>query len=175
MKHFIALTVAAGFLAGCSTSGHDELQQWMTQVRSTLQPVVPKLQEPTRFTPYLYSAQAQIDPFNITKVTVAIAKAASRGGGGMQPDMDRRREPLESFPLDTIKMVGSIERNKIRYALLQVDNVLYQVKVSNYIGQNFGMITAVTETDVTLRELVQDAAGDWVERTSTLELQETKK
>lgn len=175
MKPFLVIFIAAGLLAGCSTSGHDELRQWMTQVRATLRPVVPKLREPTRFTPYPYSSQSQIDPFNIQKVTVAIAKAAARGGGALQPDMDRRREPLEAFPLDTISMVGSIEKNKTRYALLQVDNVLYQLKAGNYVGQNFGMITAVTETDVTLRELVQDAAGDWVERTSTLELQETKK
>jgi type IV pilus assembly protein PilP len=68
--------------------------------------------------------------------------------------------------------VGSMTRDNKRYALLRVDNLYYNVKAGDYLGQNFGRITKITETDITLREVVQDAAGEWIERLSTLQLQE---
>ena len=90
----------------------------------------------------------------------------------MTAEINRRKEPLESYPLDTMSMVGSLTREGRRYALLRVDNLLYQVKAGDYLGQNFGRITKISETEITLREVVQDAAGEWIERTSTLQLQE---
>ena len=84
-------------------------------------------------------------------------------------------QAITAYPLDTLKMVGTLERPGLSYALLQVDKAVFQVKVGNYIGQNFGMITSITETDVNVKEIVQDASGDWVERKAKLELQETKK
>jgi type IV pilus assembly protein PilP len=86
--------------------------------------------------------------------------------------MKRRKEPLESFPLDTMSMVGSVSNKGAPIALLKVDNLLYQVKPGDYLGQNFGRITRITETEVALREVVQDAAGEWTERVATLQLQE---
>ena len=90
----------------------------------------------------------------------------------MAPDMNRPREPLEAYPLESLKYVGVIVKNKIGYAIVQSDSSLFQVKTGNYMGQNFGVITKISETEVTLRELVQDAGGDWIERVSTLMLQE---
>ena len=69
-------------------------------------------------------------------------------------------------------MVGSVTKQGQPFALLRVDNLLYQVKVGDYLGQNYGRITKITETEIALREIVQDAAGEWIERTSTLQLQE---
>ena len=86
--------------------------------------------------------------------------------------LNRRREPLEAYPLDSMAMVGSVTRDGRPYALLRVDNLLYQARVGEYLGQNFGRITKITETEISLREVVQDAAGEWIERTSTLQLQE---
>ena len=88
------------------------------------------------------------------------------------PELARRKEALESFPLDSMAMVGSLTRDNRRYALLRVDNLLYQIKSGDYLGQNFGRVTKISETEITLREVVQDAAGEWIERTSTLQLQE---
>jgi type IV pilus assembly protein PilP len=89
--------------------------------------------------------------------------------------MARRKEPLEAYPLDTMSMVGSLDKKGVPAALLKVDKLLYQVRVGNYLGQNYGKITKITENAVHLREIVQDATGDWVERTTSLELQEGKK
>ena len=85
------------------------------------------------------------------------------------------KEPLEAFPLDTMAMVGSLNKTSKPTALLKVDNLLYQVQIGNYLGQNYGRITAITETAIQLREIVQDATGDWIERATSLELQEEAK
>jgi len=95
-----------------------------------------------------------------------------KGGGGFKPDLDRPKEPLELYPLESLQYVGVITRAKLSYAIIQVESALYQIKIGNYMGQNFGVVVDVSESEVTLRELVQDSAGDWVERTSTLLLQE---
>ena len=89
----------------------------------------------------------------------------------MQPDLNRHREPLESYPLESLKYVGVLTKAKNSYAIVLADGSLYQVRVGNYMGQNFGVITKVSEEEVALKELVQDSAGDWVERESTLLLQ----
>jgi type IV pilus assembly protein PilP len=86
--------------------------------------------------------------------------------------MNRRKEPLEAYPLDSMHMVGSVAKFGRQYALMKVDNLLYQVKVGDYIGQNYGKVTKISETEVALREIVQDAAGEWTERPTTLQLQE---
>ena len=88
--------------------------------------------------------------------------------------MNRRKETLEAFPLETLKMVGTLERNRVRYALIKTpDHNLYKAKVGNYMGQNFGIVTAVSETVVTLKEVVQDPAnGGWSERSASLQLLE---
>ena len=86
--------------------------------------------------------------------------------------MNRRKEPLEAFPLDSMSLVGSMTRRDGRYAILKVDNLLYYVKAGAYMGQNFGRVIKIDEAEISLREIVQDSTGDWVERISTLQLQE---
>jgi type IV pilus assembly protein PilP len=71
-----------------------------------------------------------------------------------------------------MSMVGSVSREGKPFALLKVNNLLYQVKVGDYLGQNYGRVTKIAETEVTLREIVQDAAGEWIERSASLQLQE---
>ncbi|AMO98314.1 pilus assembly, PilP family protein [Collimonas arenae] len=105
---------------------------------------------------------------------MALAKLQGKSNG-LKPNLDRRRETLENYPLDTIKMVGTLQKVGLSYALLQVDKTVFQAKVGNYIGQNFGMVTAINESEVTLKEIVQDASGEWVERDAKLALQESTK
>lgn len=90
----------------------------------------------------------------------------------MQPDFNRHKEPLESFPLESLKYVGVLLKAKASYAIILADGALHQVKLGNYMGQNFGVITKISESEVALRELIQDPGGQWVERVSTLQLQE---
>jgi type IV pilus assembly protein PilP len=121
-----------------------------------------------------YETASLIDPFSQSKIE---PERKQGGGGGVGPDLDRRKEPLEQFPLDSLAMVGVLQQGKVAYALIKADATLHRVRSGNYMGQNFGVITAIADDGITLKEIVQDSDGEWVERTSTLQLleQETSK
>jgi len=164
--------VAAALALTACAQDQDELRAWMQQVRASTPPVEERIDPPKRFEPFHYDNVARVDPFSTDRLAVVFEATPDRPGSGLKPDMNRRREVLESYPLDTIRMVGHMRDGRKNHALLQVDAVVYQARVGNYAGQNFGLITRISETEVMLKELVQDAAGDWVERESALRLQE---
>ena len=174
----IVLTAAVSGLAGCGSSEQEELQQWMTDQRNSTKPSVKPLSAPGKFSPQSYGQEASIEPFSIQKLTQALKRDSNQATANaalIAPELSRRKEPLEASPLDAIAMVGSLIKVGQPVALVKVDNLVYQVKPGNYLGQNYGRITKVTETSVALREIVQDAAGEWIERTATLQLLEGKK
>ncbi len=180
MSHRLVGAIAASslVLAACGSSGQEELQQWMTQQRAQTQPQVQPIPAPKKFTPQVYTQEAATDPFSNLKLTQALKRDSSQSSanaGLVAPELSRRKEPLESFPLDTVSMVGSLVKQGQPVALVKVDSLLYQVRPGNYLGQNYGKITKVGETEVTLREIVQDAGGEWIERTAKLQLQEKAK
>ena len=177
IKLFSVLAVSF-VLAACGSSGDEELRQWMAELRATTKPRVTPLTEPKKFLPQSYAMEAGIEPFNPVKLTQALRRESTQSAANaalIAPEMARRKEPLESYPLDVMAMVGSLDKKGTPTALLRVDKLLYQVKVGNYIGQNYGKITRITENSIQLREIVQDATGDWIERTASLDLQEGKK
>ena len=163
-----------GLLAACGDGGIQEVRQWMDETRRQARVVVPKLTEPKKFTPFTYAGKSAADPYSPTKFVNATAAPAA-SGNRFQPNMDRRREPLESFPLDNLKMVGTLRKQGASFALVQADHTVFQARVGSYIGQNYGLVTKISDSEVELKETVQDAAGEWVERTAKLELQENKK
>ncbi len=173
----VAALLAAGLLAGCG-SQDQEIEQWMAQRRAETRPKVEPIPEPKKFTPQSYTEMAAVDPFSIQKLAQALRRDAGQSAASsalVAPELNRRKEPLESFPLDAVAMVGSLIRQGRPVALLRIDNLIYQVRPGNYLGQNFGKVTKVTETEVVLREIVQDPSGEWIERTATLQLQERAK
>lgn len=172
MKRLLISAALLSLLAGCG-SDLEELRQWMEQQRKEAKPTVTPLLPPKKFLPQPYEANVGVDPFSTQKLSVAIRQEAAQPNSLLTAEINRRKEPLEAYPLDNMSMVGSLTREGRRYALLRVDSLLYQVKVGDYLGQNFGRITKISETEISLREVVQDAAGEWIERTSTLQLQET--
>jgi type IV pilus assembly protein PilP len=176
MNKLIGLPFACALLlAGCGDSEVREVRDWMAQVEKETKPSVKPLAPPKDFNPFAYSGKDAVDPFSPNKLLAELAKAAETSNNPSRPDMNRTRELLESYPLDTMRMVGSLEKGGIVYALLQIDRSVYQVKSGMRLGQNFGLVKRVTENAVDVREVVQDAGGDWVERMSRLELQESKK
>lgn len=166
-----AAVVAALVLAGCGAE-QQELTEWMEQQKREVKPSVEPLSPPKKFNPQPYLALTGVEPFSQQKLTVALKQEARQPNSLLAAEINRRKEPLEAYPLDSMSMVGSVMRGGRPYALLRVDNLLYQVKQGDYIGQNYGKITRISETDVALREIVQDAAGEWIERNSALQLQE---
>jgi type IV pilus assembly protein PilP len=170
--------VLAAALGGCASSDQDELQAWMKQQRAQTRPKVEPIPEPKKFTPQGYTQANAFDPFSNQKLTQALKREATQSTTStalLAPELARHKEPLESFPLDTMAMVGSLLKQGKPVALVRVDKLLYQVKPGNYLGQNYGKIVKVDEAEVVLREIVQDAAGEWIERTATLQLQERAK
>ncbi|RYF31785.1 MAG: pilus assembly protein PilP [Comamonadaceae bacterium] len=150
----------------------------MADLRVTTKPRVTPLVEPKQFLPQVYSGGVSIEPFNSAKLTQALRRESTQSASNaalIAPEMARRKEPLEAYPLDAMAMVGSLDKKGSSTALLKVDKLLYQVRVGNYIGQNYGRIVRVTDSAVQIREIVQDPTGDWIERSASLELQEGNK
>jgi type IV pilus assembly protein PilP len=158
-------------LAACSAD-HDELRAWMEQQRREAKPNVKPLQPPKKFDPQPYLSAQSVEPFSTQKLSVALKQEAKQPNSLLAAEMNRRKEPLESYPLDSMAMVGSVSKEGQLFALLRVDTLLYQVKVGDYLGQNYGRVQKIAETELALRELVMDSGGEMIERPATLQLQE---
>lgn len=161
----------AALLGACGAE-HEELQDWMERQRREVKPNVAPLAAPKKFDPQPYTSAQAVEPFSPQKLSVALKTETRQPSSLLGAELNRRKEPLEAYPLDSMAMVGSVAKGGTPFALLRVDNLLYQVKVGDYLGQNYGRVTRIAETEVTLREIVQDAAGEWIERSASLQLQE---
>jgi len=144
----------------------------MDQQRREVKPNITPLIPPKKFDPAPYLSAQAVEPFSNQKLSVALKQEAKQPNSVLAAELNRRKEPLEFYTLDGMSMVGSVTKQGHPFALLKVDNLLYQVKVGDYLGQNYGRILKITETEIALREIVQDAAGEWIERPGTLQLQE---
>ena len=165
-------------LAACSSSSDDELRQWMTEQKSQTRPKINPISEPKQFKPESYTQVTEVEPFSNQKLTQALKRDSAQtevNAALIAPELARRKEALEAFPLDAMALVGSLNKSNQPVALVKVDNLLYQVRQGNYLGQNYGRVMKISETEITLREIVQDAVGEWIERTATLQLQERSK
>jgi len=164
------LALVAVLLSGC---GGEEFQDLRDFVKNSGADMRGKIEPPPEVKPYEYFAYNNEtnlpNPFKQRK-----QDARSSGGAGInQPDLDRPKEALEEFPLESLKMVGYLYQNKVGYAVVRApDNKLHRVKAGNHIGLNFGLIKEVTDTSLIIKELVQDSSGDWTERDSSLQLME---
>lgn len=177
-RMYMATLLASLALVGCGGSDQEELRQWMIEQRAQTRPKVTPIPEPKEFVPQAYLQEAAVEPFSMQKLTRALYRDAEKGAGSsalIAPELARRKEPLESFPLDAMTMVGILRKAGGVVALIKVDNLLYQVRPGAYLGQNYGKVLRISETEVTLREIAQDAAGEWVERAAALQQQEVSK
>lgn len=158
-------------LSACAESTYSDLDQF---IRDSGKDLHGKVVPPPMIKPYehySYDAFDIPDPFKPRK-----SESMKSSGGGLQPDLKRRKELLESFPLESLKMVGSLQQNKVTYALIRApDNTLHRVRVGSYLGQDFGLITVVSESEIRLKEIVQDNTGEWAERVSTLILEDQER
>ncbi len=153
-------------LAGCGGTEGDDLDQFMADAAKTMSTKVEPLPQVQPYVPLQFNVDGTIsDPFRPRKVV---------SSGTFQPNLSRPKEPLEAFPLENLKYVGALTKNKSTFALIKTpDNTLQQVKIGNYLGTNYGLVTSINDNEVTLKEIVQDElSGDWVERISSLSLQE---
>jgi len=154
-------------LVGCSNDDADDLDKFMQNAANDLQPKIKPLPEAKPYLALQYNADGTLsDPFRSRKAPNKI--------GVHQPNLNRAKEPMEAYPLESLKYVGMLSKTRLTYALLKTpDNAVQQVKIGNYVGQNFGLVTQITDSEVVLKEIIEDdLSGDWIERISSLTLQE---
>lgn len=164
---FAAMLLASLLLAACSGESHQDLRTWMSEQGKGARGKLDPLPQIKPYDPFAYNAFDLPDPFKPRKIE------PTKGASKLAPDLTRRKEPLEAYPLESLAMVGTLEKNKTVFALVRTpDRDVYQIRTGNYVGQNFGVVTGIDETAIKLKELVQDGAGDWTERSSTLQLQQ---
>jgi len=166
----ITIVTLGLLLAGCGGSEFDDLREFTANAHKGRQPRVDPL--PT-FKPqeaFAYSASDLTDPFSQANLRPLKARS-STARGGQAPDTNRRREPLESYPLDSLAMVGTLTRDKHTWAIVRApDGTVHHVQVGNYAGENFGKIYSITESKVQITEKVQGSNNDWIEREASLSI-----
>lgn len=171
----ILLAALCFALGACSGSDHDDLKQWMADNSQGFRGNVAKLPEVQPYQPVPYEAEGMLDPFKAGKIEPESKyKQAGGKGGSFQPDFEAREvrnNVLEKYPVESLKMIGRLFIDNRPIAVIQYEDKVKQVKVGGYVGLDFGMVTKITETEIELRELIQDSAGDWSERISSLYLQ----
>jgi type IV pilus assembly protein PilP len=165
--------LALAVLGGCS-SKHQDIQQWMSQQRQITTPRVTPIAKPVPFVPVAYTQSAIPDPFEIDRLT-RVLKAENPGSDALlQAELNRRKEPLEAVPRDAMNMIGSIDKHGQQVALVKANNLIYQIRVGNYLGQDYGKVTQITENTIELREIIQNSTGEWVERKAAMQLQQSQ-
>ncbi|MDR3412329.1 MAG: pilus assembly protein PilP [Formivibrio sp.] len=167
---WIGVSLALLSLGGCFGDENSDLKAWMKTSSEGLQGKVEPLPEVKPYQPFVYNAFDLVDPFRASKMDFA-----RKGGmsGALAPNTNRPKEPLEAYDLEKLKMVGILQQGKNIQALVSApDGNLYRVKLGSYLGQNFGMVVGITETEIKLKEIVEDSGGDWGERSTSLNLEE---
>lgn len=172
----LAIVVSVLALGACGGEEHGDLKQELAQASRDFRGRVDPLPPVKPYEPVPYTAEGQIDPFRPERIDVAQARASTPGSDKrLEAEKARPKEPLEAFPLESIQMLGTITQNKETFALVKAGPNLYRVRKGNYMGQNFGVVTGIDESQISLKELIQDSGGEWVERDSALQLVETKR
>jgi type IV pilus assembly protein PilP len=174
MKLILAAAAAALALAACGGDEHGDLKHELADLTKDVRGRVDPLPTVRPYEPVPYTAEGQIDPFRPERIEVA------KAGGppvmkGRAPDTTRPKEPLEAFALESIQMLGTITQNQETFALVKAGANLYRVRKGMYMGQNFGVITGIDDSQISLKEIVQDGTGEWTERTSSLLLVEGRR
>jgi type IV pilus assembly protein PilP len=167
-RNLILLVAAAAVLltAGCARSMSD-LEGYIAEVKARPGGRIEPLPEISTYDTFAYEPGGARSPF-------VPDSPAARADDGVRPDADRRREYLEGFPLDTLRMVGTLHLGGRLYGLVQTgDRLVHRVVVGNYLGQNDGRIISITDSSIQLLEIIPDGLGGYIERAASIGLGET--
>lgn len=159
-------------LAGCSGAPENDLRAWMSEIRRQSHPVPVELPVRPVLDEFQYQASGRLDPFDISKISASLS--AELNANGLQPDTRRPREPLESFPLDSLRLVGNMRRQGQVVALVEADKVIHQVHLGSHLGPDMGKVVAISEGAIEIEEMVQDTGNTWAKRRARLVLQEKR-
>jgi len=170
----LAIVCAFGVAGGCDSAGKmAELKRYVEEVKTRPAKPIEPLPEIRPYATYAYGARDLRDPFEPLRIAEEEAIAQTTGEGGIRPDVNRQKELLELFPLDSLRMVGVLERDGVMWALVQsTDKAIHRIREGNYLGQNFGKVTHVSEQQIDLIEIVPNGQGGWMERQAQLAMKE---
>lgn len=158
-------------LAACDASSDENLSEWMATVRRTAHTSPLTLPAPLTMKTFIYEPPGHVDPFDTSKISMLLDISDH---AGVRPDLKRSREPLESYPLDQFRMIGSLGRPGQSVALVEVGKILYQLRKGNHIGQDLGEVIAIMDGSIEIEETIQEANGTWVKRRVQLSMREAK-
>lgn len=162
----VLLVLAALLFSGCDRSGIQELRSYVDQVRARPPGPIEPLPEIQPVDSFVFEPGGRRDPFVMDTQTAAAGK-----DNGLAPDPLRPKEELEGYPLDSLRMVGTVKQQETRWALVRTrEGLVYRVRVGNYLGMNNGQIVDITDEAIRLTEIVSELPGDWRERSATLAL-----
>lgn len=174
IMRLLMLAVVSGSLVACAGDPTSDLASYAEEVKSRQQANIEPLPEFEPFESFEYAANDLRDPFSEPVFShTPKGPVAGPDGSGIKPDFDRPREPLEEYPLDSLRMVGTLEQHEDAWALiLDTDDTIHRIQTGNYVGQNHGKIIRVSEFEVELREVIPDGLGGWMERQASIAISE---
>jgi type IV pilus assembly protein PilP len=165
------LVLGLALLASACEQDMDDLEQYALEVKSRTSKNIDPIPQPKPYEPFSYEAGERRDPFLPILQSRESALASAGGAGAIRPDVNRPKEPLEEFPLDALRMLGTITMQQRAYALIRApDAVVHRVSVGDHLGQNYGKITGISETEVVLMEIIPDGLGGWIQRPASVAL-----
>jgi type IV pilus assembly protein PilP len=163
--------LAAGLTAGCA-SDQDDLNRYIAEVKARPPSPIPPIPPVRTYTPYEYQGLLGRDPFRQSTSEGSDEVAANATGTGPRPDLQRPKEYLERFELDTLQMVGTFEKASNNWALIRdPDGVVHRVSVGNYMGKNYGRVLSIQPDEVELSEFISNGAGGWLVREAEVALE----
>ena len=169
-RYFVRILFVAGLISmsACSDERYNDLEAFFEEVRSQPKGRIEPLPEVLPYETFAYKPSELRDPF-----VQYVEELVSYTDSDLRPDMNRKREPLEQYPLDTLDFVGHLEKSGVRWGLISApDKSVYRVQIGNYVGKNYGKIVSISETAIKLVEIIPSGTGSWVDREASLALNE---
>lgn len=170
----LSLLLPMLLLQACSGNNMGELRDYVATIKARPPGHIKPIPQPKPYETFVYQASDQRDPFQEYRdLEPEVAMLGESEGNGLKPDLNRPKELLEEYPLDSLRMVGTLEQSGQRWALIQSnDGAIHRVLAGNYLGQNFGRVDRVADNAIEITEIVPDGLGGWRERPATLALSE---
>lgn len=169
-KHIAGIftIVLSLLLVGCAEQSMSDLRSFVKNATKGKSPKVEPLPKIKPHKTFTYTSSSLTNPFGRDN----LVRKKPPANTGAAPDLQRRKEPLEQYPLDSLRMVGTLDRNEQFWAVLRApDGTVHRAQKGNYIGQNFGLITTISESEVRVKEKIQGPSNGWIERDASIAIQ----
>ncbi len=172
--------IALACLAGCGVSSTEELKTWLEKERKLLGAATTAFAPPRTFEPEAYALAGQGDPFASARLNGVDLRSPGASDVARKPsayalEFSGSKQELENFPLESLHLKGILSQEGVRVALIMAGDRLHQVRKGDYMGLRKGKVMDISATAIVLRELEQDASGQWKPKNTVLPLKEGEK